>query len=363
MVKKDNVAETIETVFNDEKFLLEILDHDNYFNDEHLYEVLAITLDYYLATRNPSRNLSPKEIEIEFAKLNHGTMSNQQIEMIIDNGFLTHSFNGIVQDYIARYGFDYINKISREERKKLLHVREGLNRLESEIGKNHFQIYREEENEIEIVENELFISVPGTKTIHYCTSAPERLYLGPVGADSFSYFPMIIGESKKEYLMRILKFRIEKMTRNINQDELLEVAEQVINYYTKTSSSIAFIPHKDVIDKKIYSTYYGNGDGDNYKRFCERMRNEKYYVSHAFTIQPRDIYEEPEDIGNLVILANEVPIDNLTFSKFPDMYDLRQKYAKEKGIEEGTIVDYYSCKKIETISTLETDIKRYYKNI
>lgn len=363
MDKKDNVASTIETVLNNEKFLLEILSQKNYFNDDHLYEVLATTLDYYLATRDQNPNLTPNEVLFAFDKLNHGVMTNNQIETIIDNGFLTHSFNGIEQEYISRYGFDYWGKITEEERKKLLHIREGLKKLESEISKNHFQIYREEENESEIVEKELFLSVPGTKTIHYCTSAPERFYLGPVGSDSFSYFPMITGESKKDYLMRILKFRIENMTRDADQDELLEMAEKVVDYYTQKSSSIAFIPNREVIDKKVYSTYYGNGDGDNFKRFCERMKSGKYYVTHAFTIQPKDVYEEPEDIGNLVVLSSDVSKDSLTFSTFPDMYDLRQTYTKEKGIKEGVPVEYYSCKKLDTISDMETDIKRYYKGI
>lgn len=363
MERNDSVIKTIDTVLNDKNYLLSILDERQSFNEEHLFEMLALTIDYYILTRYSNFNLSPQEIRNDFEALNRRVMTNSQIKNVIDHGYLTHAFNGIEKEYVEKYGFDYFDKLPEEEQRKFLRIRLGLKKLESEIGKNLFQTYREEENDMTIVDKELFVSIPGTKSVFYAKDTPERFYFGPVGRDSFAYFPMIIGESKSDYLKRILTYRIENMTYKIEPQRLIDIADGLVDYYTKEPSMLAFIPIETVIDKPVYSNFYGQGDGGNLKRFCEMMKNGRYYPCHAFTTLLDDEYENPEDKGNLVLLSTDVKPEDISFSRFPDIYNLKQTYLKEKGLKDGTLVDYYSCKEIEKDYYIPSTIKRYYKGI
>ena len=363
MEKNSRVVKTIESVLNDDNFLLSILDSDHYFNENHLFSVLSLTLEYYLATRDKKLNPTEDMIKTSFDQLNRRVMTKQEIDNIVNHGFLTHSFNGVEREYISKYGFDYWNKISKEEQLKLLHVRNGLRRLEYEVGKSLFLTYRQEENPQEIVDKELFISVPGTKTIYYAKHTPERFYLGPVGRDALEKFPMVVGETKKEYLMRILKYQIDNRTRNVELEELYEVAERVVDYYTRDSSCISFIEIEGLLDKPIYSQHYGEGDGNNLINYCDLMNSGRFYVANAFTKEIDDTYETLYDMGNWVTLTTDVPKKSLSFAKFPDLYDLKQLYLIQKGVPLGTKVDYLTCKEISPHDYYPDSIKRLYKNM
>lgn len=363
MDKEKSIIQSIETKLNDDDFLLSILDEHHHFDGEYLNNMLALTLDYYILTRNEDISLSINEIKREFDLKNRSVMTQKDLENAIDLGYLTHSFNGMEQEYIAKYGFDYFPKLPQDEQRKVLRVRLGLKKLESEIGKNIFLIYREEENENRVVEKELFLTLPGTKTVHYCSMAPERFYLGPLGRDSFSYFPVVVGESKTDYVKRILRYRIENMTYKIEPQRLIDIADNVADFYTQKGPSISFIPIKDLIDKPVYANHYGQGDGLNLKRFYDLMQTRRFYPVHAFTTLPADEYEPQEDKGNLVVQANDIKVSNLKFSKFPDQYDIRQKYLLSKGTPKGTLIDYYSCKEIDFKHDVPSNVKTYYKSL
>lgn len=232
-MEKDNcIIKTIDTVLNNEDYLLSIIDERPYFNDKHLYQRLASTIDYYLLTRYPITTITAQEIKKRYKALNHRVMTDVQIKNVIDCGDLTHSFNGIEREYVSQYGFDFFDKLPEQERQKVLRARLGLMKLEREIGKNIFQMHREEENDKNIVNKELFLTMPSIKNVYYAKNTPERFYFGPVGRDSFAYFPMIVGESKRDYLKRILTYRIEHKTYKIEPQELIDIAENVVDYYS-----------------------------------------------------------------------------------------------------------------------------------
>lgn len=363
MKANNEVIKTIDTVFNDENYLLSILDNDKDFNEDHLFNALSLTLKYYIATRDKSNNPNEKSIKTELEKLNKFVMTRKEIDNIVNHGFLTHSFNGIERDYIERYGFDYWNKISRQEQLKILHIRNGLRRLEYEVGKSLFLTYRQEENSQEIVDKELFITVPGTKTIYYAKHTPERLYLGPIGRDSLHNFPMIVGESKKDYLMRILKYQIDHRTMYVELEELYDVADTVLDYYTQEPSCISFIDIPSMLAKPVYSQYYGEGDGNNLINYHNLMNTGRNYLCNAFTKETDDSYETPYDMGNWVVLTTDVPHDSISFANFPDLFALKQLYLKEKGIPNGTPVDYYTCSEISPYDYYPESIKRLYKGL
>ena len=145
-------------------------------------------------------------------------------------------------------------------------------------------VFRKIENGTYITDHKLFMTFPGTKTIYYSQNVPERFYLGPVGAYSYDSW-----ESQKDYFMRILKYRIETMTHNVNQEELACLAEKVVEYYTKKGTCIVFIAIRDIIDKSISSVQYGMCGEDCLRNFCAVMSKYEKRVSRIFTNREKDI--------------------------------------------------------------------------
>lgn len=353
------VVDRIDKVFNNNEFLMSAANGKRKFDEDRLYYILAITLNYFLATNDTRTNFDVNGIEKEYKRINVKYLTTKEVEDIITRGFLTHSFNAAERKYIEVYGFDYWDKISEEERKKLTEIRNIFSTLEHELGKNPYVTFREKDKGIDIVRQEVYMTVPGTKTIHYAKNAPERLYFGPLGNYWYIDFPMVVGESKKEYLMRILKYRIENCTYNADQEELVELAEKVIDYYAKHSSSIAFINFMDMLDKPVYTISYGMYGETCLKDYYRSLMESRYKVEHIFSHQRNDRPESYE-IGNLVTLAKYIPTD-LSFANFPDVYSLKQQYLKDMGISEGVPVTYKNCVRIESMKDYPDNIRKYYR--
>lgn len=352
-----SVFDRIDSVFNNQDFLMSAA-VTNKFDSDRLYSILTITLNYFLATRDTSTSFSVEEIESSYKKLNERCLTCDTLENIVTNGFLTHSFNAVERKLVERYGFDYMQKISPEKREELEKIYADLRILEHELGKSKFLTYREKDNGRSIAEQEVFLTFPGSKTIYYAKNAPERFYLGPVGRFSFSDFPMMVGESQKDYLMRILKYRIEYHTYNVDQDELCLLAEKVVEYYIKEGSCISFVGISEIIENPIYTVQYGMGGDDSLKKFCKAMLEGRYMAEHVFTHQKNDRYEAM-DVGNLVTLARYIPQD-LSFVNFPDVYSLKQQYLNSIGLDKGVPVSYDNCLRIVSMDDYPDDIKKYY---
>ena len=356
----DRVVERIDSVFNNNDFLMSAADGKSKFDDERLYRILTITLNYFLTTRDNCTRFSVGDMESCYQRLNAKFLTDEQLDNIITNGYLTHSFNAIERKYIERYGFDYITKLSSKERKELESIRADLRTLESELGRSLYLRYRQMENEPSIVEQEVFMTFPGSKSIHYAKNAPERFYLGPVGRYSFYDFPMLVGESQKDYLMRILKYRIEHHTYNVDQDELASLAERIVEYYTKKGSCISFIGISDIIDKPIYTIHYGMCGEDNLRNFCSSIFECRNKAEYIFTHKRNDC-SETMDIGNLVTLSSSIPQDSIAIAGFPNIFELKQQYLKDAGVSKGVPVRYKDCTRIDSMSDYPDAIKKYYR--
>lgn len=354
-----SVVERIDTVFNNDDFLLSAADVNKKFDEDRLYYILAITLNYFLATRDTRTNFDVSGLEAEYGRINSRYLTTEEVEEIIMKGFLTHSFNAAERKYIEVYGFDYWNKISEKERIDLVSIRNMLNTLEDELGKNRYLMFRQSDNDKEIVNQEVYMTIPGTKTIHYAKNAPERFFFGPLGDYWYIDFPMVVGESKKDYLMRILKYRIEYCTYKADKEELLDLADKVIDYYIKYGSSIAFINFMDMIDKPVYAISYGMYEENCLKNYRDAMLQSRYKIEHIFTHQRND-RPEAYETGNLVTLAKYIP-SNLSFASFPDIYSLKQQFLKDSGISEGVPVTYKNCIRLSSMNDYPKNIQKYYR--
>lgn len=291
--------------------------------------------------------------------------STEYLNNILINGYLTHSFPGAEKEYIQDYGFDYFDKLPKSKKNKLQIVRDELVKLESALGRCSYLKERHHKNNKKIVNKELFMTFPGAKTIFYSQFAPERLYKGPIDCSLFERFPLVVGESKKEYLMRIIDY--ETNIRNYNtgymsKEEILQAANLVLNHYCEASSCISFIGIKDIINIPIYEKNYGQGF-NRFNAYYEMMESGNYRIKDFFTNYMND---EPEfcDIGDLVTLSSLIDKKSISLVDFPDWYNLRQAFLKRIGVPEGSLVRYDNCTEIEKLDDIrEEHIRLLYKKI
>ncbi len=143
-MNKQDIFSVLNEIFTDEEFLLEIASKmDGFFYNE-LMNNLNIILSYYIVTRD-TRRLSFKEINTNYNKIKNNVPNQEEINNILIEGYLTHSFPGVEKKYIEEYGLDYFDKLLPKEKNKLQNIRRQLVILEENIDEcsNFFNFLNE----------------------------------------------------------------------------------------------------------------------------------------------------------------------------------------------------------------------------
>ena len=208
------------------------------------------------------------------------------------------------------------------------------------------------------------MTFPGAKTIYYSVFAPERFYMGPIDSNLLKDFPIIVGESKKDYLMRVIKYQMKKSKdKKISDEEIIYLANYVLEYYCNDEPCISFIKIGDIKDIPIFNGIYNGeyGYSFNNKEFSNEMKLRKLDLRDIFTTY-MGVQPEVYDVGDLVTLSSFIQKKSISLVGFPDWYNLRQTFLKRVGISEGILVRYKDCTEIKDFDEISDDIKVLYKS-
>lgn len=249
MMKKDkDFINQLNVMFKSKKFMGKLfvgeennLFMDNNYSYKKIYEKMGEVLEYYILTRDTNISYSYEELSSKLKQLDFDKYKDN----VINNGFVTFSFNGNKKHFIDKYGLDYTSKLNDEERTELNNRREDLRELENLLGESGYLKDVSNSNNKEFI----FVCSPGAKTFYYaCRNAPERLYEGPLrdylGETAFKDMPMIVGETKANYIMRVLESAIDdkcEIEESFDKKHAKEVAEKVVKEYCISSPAIAMI--------------------------------------------------------------------------------------------------------------------------
>lgn len=350
----DNFFNNLNHIFNNSEDLLETATLQDTFNEEKLLRMLATALKYYIATRDETvHNL--QIIQKEYDAISNYAVNGIYEKNIITNGFLTHSFNGIEKDYISKYGLNYHQHLADEESRSLRKTYEKLNTLEDAIDKNGYINSRELTSGKDIVSQEVFFTFPGAKSIYYATIAPERLYMGPLSFEVFPSIPIVVGESKIEYLLRTIRYKLS-YRKYVDEAEqrYLFIARDILEKFTASNAGISFVNINDVKDLPFSSIFFFEGGIPRLKKFLAAVQetNELNGINTVFTRQLSDNSENyiVSFVSNLVTLASYLENIPTSIIDFPDIYSLKQEYAKRLGYEQGKLVDYTTCCPVDKLN-------------
>ena len=334
------IEEIISKVMNDRNFLEGAFEGGkNYFPKDFRTAIkhkLAIVLNYYLITGDTQTDYTFDDILEKFQVLLKNT-SEVELRKIIENGYLTHSFNGSSKEYIQKYGFDYMSKLNEQELNEINKKRERLDYLSKKYGENYYikeaREIRERKNIEEPTGEEFFYCTPGIDSIQYALEqSPERLYNG-ILKDSRE--PMIVGESKKNYLIRCLRKKIEP--------EDYSIMEQMVNDYCTFPPYIALLQYEKMKNVPTSVTVFDNNSSHSLSEIVEKLdpkQIEDYFPigirrpSMEFLKKHGSYY-----LSNMVTLAEFTPETEYPMIKMPDMYEIMQMYARTRGLQVGQVFD------------------------
>ena len=333
MKQNSKLIKNLNTIFRSEKFIRSLMQEENSFSD-YIYSKMGRVLEYYIITRDENINYTYEDIEKKLNQIDY----EQFKENIIDNGFMTHSFNGNKKDKIEKYGLDYVTKMNDEELKQHKEMRKSLNELEKLLGTSEY-VKNLERNKDNSYNQSVFVCSPGAKTFHYaCSRSPERLYEGPL--KGFEKEPMIVGETKENYLMRVLEKKINaKYPQNNSEDReyAIQVAKKVIDNYCSFSPSFAMLSLAEIKDIQSGMTEYENKGTESLISRINREIMSDY--RNIFSTVPSDALET-NNLGDLAIISTEIPKNAISIVQCMDEFEIQQIFARMQGFKEGEFIDY-----------------------
>jgi len=165
------------------------------------------------------------------------TMINSGKE-VIEQRYYFQAFNGGCEKTYKKNGLDDISDLDPK-------VIEAMEFLENELGKTQHPVGGMSEDQFCS-----FLTTDIEMLMRYALSySPERLWYGPLGIKEDCKPPIIIGESKKDYMLRILESRIIGKTPE-QRDEILRAGNIVCEEYGTKRPRIAIIPESEIKDYK-----------------------------------------------------------------------------------------------------------------
>ncbi len=226
-------------------------------------------------------------------------------------------------------------------------VIQALKLLEDELGKTMFALGGDNDDNI----SNFLTTDPYMLMKFALMYSPERLWLGPFGIDAVKgiKFPYKIGETKSQYMMRLLESRIPEDIDIEKKSKIIEAGKIVCNEFGSKRPIIAIIPESAI------QNYPADFMGD-YK-YCHTTLLE--LADRENTYWTQNMQSGPNFMSSQgVCVYGNISQDKFTTFSIPDIFELIQMYAIEKkGAQLGDFIDPQTgdiiCKSKETTQNTE----------
>lgn len=338
-----NLSKLLNRIYSNKKIMDSIISSSETVNE--IDRKMAEIMKYYIVTRDNkvrSYDFITKRIDRCQDYIVNRKKGQLKFEAYFNNcildGVVTHAFNGYNLDKVKRYGLGDERIFDKE-------LTKNLQRLEEDLGSSEYVLCQSSDT------SEIYYSGVGDTSFYYaCYLSPERLYLGPL--EGFDNEQIILGESKYNFMLRVLKNKIYSKCNINEQSELVKVAEDVISKLCTKKPVIALIP----IQRDDFELNASDASAkDNMKSLSEYLikninlsarRSEDGKLKYDPILGSRfdvftENYWEVTNLDNLVSRGVRVPPKYLNFVIVPDDFELTQRLALSKGCNKGDKIDYH----------------------
>lgn len=333
------LAKTLNKIFTDKNFMEDM--SKNCRNVRQMQSVMGQILTYYIATRDTKTYPYEELCRLVYQNAEPKNMKHKEsvqealVRNIIDEGVVTHSFNGFNLARIKKNGLgsdkNYDSVLGAE-----------LAKLEKDLGTSEF--VEKQTNSI----SEIYYTSPGANSIYYAMQqSPERLFHGPLNQGN-NPLPVLVGEKKEDYYLRVAIDKINKNYRLEEQQPIIDNARKVITKLCSQRPQIALIP----ITSKKYTLNANlavmHGETKTLREYLDHQAGGDmawWATSIFFADCLGGIH--PSNCSNLVSTGVKVPASELEFVSVPDSFEILQIMARQKGLQPGEKFDLYSLEKVE----------------
>ena len=322
MNRSKELSEILNKLFTNKKFMATLMTEKECFSIDEMIEKMSKILCYYIATGDGNTNYPYPKIEKMYEKMARSQLEKEHREDLLEDGVAMHSFNGYQKETIEKYGFDNNHKLSEDEKVQRDRRRNALNALEELLVRSRYLDNQEKKGNNE---QQIFLTLSEKDTMAYALEAsPERLYLGPLREyrreSMGEKTPIIIGEKKNTFFKKVLQdmvyaeFQDEK---SVEYKKAMKNVEEVVKSYCTLRPSFALINIADIKDIPVCDIVYDEEKKSTLKECIVRGN---------------------KDLGDLATLRRFIPDDSFAIVDVMDSFEMRQLYAKSKGLKVGQLI-------------------------
>lgn len=253
----------------------------------------------------------------EIFKMYFGNKNGRPLE----ERYYFQAFNGVYEKTFKENGLGNISSLNST-------VIQAFKLLEDELGKTTLALGGDTTNN-----NSNFLTTDPFVLMKFALMySPERLWLGPFGVDAVDgiKFPYKIGETKSQYMMRLLE---SKMPENIDiekRNQILDAGKIVCNEFGSKRPMIAIIPESAI--QNYPADFTGNYE------YCQTNLLELADAENTYWTQNMQSGPNFRSSQGVCVYGN-ITQDKFTTISIPDIFELIQIYAIEKGANLGDLID------------------------
>lgn len=345
MKKTENLAQILNKVLNSKALLKDLMSGMEVFDFTTIQSRLAIILCYYVATRDTQTNYTFDEIERKYYLSEYSFREGATYQHIMEYGVLTHACNGHKRERIEKYGFDYTSKMPDDENAYLQTMRAKLEKLENILGKSRYAERTKNNARIPDGTQTVFMSSPGTKTIYYATKqSPERFFLGVAYQSPVNEEPMVVGETKHSYIIRVLINKLKRKSiddRSVTPEDYVESAKLVQDltaYYCSKQPAIILFSLGNMQSARVSYEDFNENDCESLEEYIKW--NMRVINGNGFFTSQKEDFKETNNMENIVTVSTDIPQEAIIgIIDVMDEFDLRQLFAKNRGLKVGDLIN------------------------
>lgn len=322
MKKKTNA---LQKVFDDDDFILRAVQEMGGLKSKNDFRsTFASIFSYYFASEDLNHSYTMDEMYEKIWNLQEkGTCADQR--------YYFQAYNGCCEETYRKNGIDDISGLSQD-------IKNAMEVLESELGKTT-QTTAGGEEKI----RRSYITTDFEMLMRYAFDySPERLWYGPL-KDS-EQTAIRIGESKSDYMMRIIEGKLDGKTEE-EKDKIRGAGRIIADAYGTKRPRIAIIPESEIKNYKAdFDSTTPNSEKEKpEKTLYEIAEEENYAWTSNFQSGPNFSFE-----GGVVVYDKITPDKFVTIS-VPDSYELLQMYAVQRGANFGDMINPVNGRIIERV--------------
>lgn len=261
----------------------------------------------------------------------------------IEDRYYFQAFNGCYEKTFRENGLGNISGLNEN-------VVKAFKLLENELGKT--EMSNSDENVV--ITTNFFTTDPFTLMRYALIYSPERLWLGPLGVDIVEGLkePIKIGETKTEYMMRLIEKRIPEHIDEKRKQKIFEAGRIIAKEFGSKRPRIVIIPESEI------SEYDANFSG-NYSMQRDKIKTlaDQENMYWTYNMQSGPNFSSSQGVA----VYGDIDSSKFVTLSIPDIFELVQILGIEKGAQLGDYIDPKTGEVVERTKTTQMMVKNVNK--